>query len=755
MHPFLLRRRHIAVLFLFLFLLLPFSLLSGEPAVKKQSAAASHGIPLTDDEALFIENHPVIRVVCEPNWPPFEYYNTMLGVPQFSGLNMSILKAVGDKIGLEIEFIPTDNYQSSIDMIKSNKADLITGYTAKIDAPLSLMYTNGLYDIPFVLISKNGIRPPMGSTIAVPKITGDEFETLQRLFPADSYHLAIYDNPQQALESLSKGRNKYAVVNEFEFKDYTSLKESTVFPLNLHFVERFALSSYLGTSALSLFNKAYDAISEEEFDSIVYTSQLERRYMLREKANNQSNRTAFIITVFCISLLFLIITWIIIRISIHTMPHSSGIDPVTGIATFDTFKRAVYEKLKDAKPDEYYLLSIDINNFSYINDSFDYELGNALLRELAGHFVAECQKANSLITRFYADNFIIFSKNPQFLSIIEDFVYQLTNVDDHVRKFLPDQYQLVFSSGVYYIKNCSENITTMIDKANMARKLGKENFLTRRVIEYTKEMEDANELKKSITLSMNKAFEQNEFEVYYQPKFRFSNSEIIGAEALIRWNNPEKGFLQPGKFIPLFEQNGFIQKIDLFVFEKVCSFIDQWNKSGINGQCPHPLVISFNLSRFHLFNPNLMNELGIIASKYHIAPCKIEVELTETIMFDNPKRLVRIMNELKKTGYSISVDDFGSGYSSLNLLKDIPADILKLDKEFLSSATDNERESIIISSVIDMAKKLNLSTIAEGVETETQSDLLKQMGCDYVQGFLYSKPLPENDFKSLLSQFFN
>jgi EAL domain-containing protein (putative c-di-GMP-specific phosphodiesterase class I) len=248
---------------------------------------------------------------------------------------------------------------------------------------------------------------------------------------------------------------------------------------------------------------------------------------------------------------------------------------------------------------------------------------------------------------------------------------------------------------------------------------------------------------------MDKAIENMEFEVFFQPKFKFEDESVIGAEALIRWNNPRKGFLQPAKFVPLFEDNGFIEKIDKYVLKKVCMFLDDWNKSP-ESKNHAPLTISFNLSRCHLYNTNLIKELKDIASQYEIGDNKIEVELTESVMFDNQQRLIKMMGEIKKAGFGVSVDDFGAGYSSLNLLKNMPADVIKLDKEFLSGGPENIKENVIITSVIEMAKKLNITTVAEGVETKTQCDLLKNIGCDIAQGFYYAKPMPQSNFRELL-----
>lgn len=304
--------------------------------------------------------------------------------------------------------------------------------------------------------------------------------------------------------------------------------------------------------------------------------------------------------------------------------------------------------------------------------------------------------------------------------------------------------------AVYEIKNNKEDIESIIDKADTARKAGKVGINPRRICVFSSEMEDSSQNEKDIVFDMERALKENEFIVYYQPKFLFNSEKIIGAEALIRWNHKKRGLLTPSYFIPFFEKNGFIEKIDLLVFENVCQFLDRWNKSQKDKKEKQALTISCNLSRVQLYKPDVAKLYKDIASKYEIAPSTIEIELTESLMMDNKERLLKAMNEIKNAGFSISVDDFGSGFSSLSLLKDIPANVLKLDKEFLNSQNDTKKEHIIINSVINMAKELDMQTVAEGVEDKEQATVLKQMGCDIVQGFYYAKPMPTSDFNDLL-----
>ena len=382
-------------------------------------------------------------------------------------------------------------------------------------------------------------------------------------------------------------------------------------------------------------------------------------------------------------------------------------------------------------------------------------ISNSVLSILGKNFI-KCAPKGALLCRRYADNFVMLT-DETFGPIIEDYVLNMVGIVSKMGNLLPLHYTLDFTTGVYIITNPSDDIEVMIHKANLARQEGRKSMHPGRLCFFDETMLTNSEHEKEIIFDMNRAFEANEFIPYYQPKFDFMTNEIVGAEALVRWKHREKGILQPGYFIPLFEKNGFVTKIDRKIFEDVCRFLDAWNKSGKDGHCPKPLTISCNLSRYQLYNSGFAKEYAAIASKYQIYPSKIEIELTESLMMDNKKRLLRAMNEIKSAGFDISIDDFGAGFSSLSLLKDIPASVLKLDKEFFANtAGENAEENpikdnIIVNCVIDMAKKLSMKTVAEGVEEEHQAKSLKEMGCDIAQGYYYAKPMNEEDFLKLLA----
>ncbi len=282
-----------------------------------------------------------------------------------------------------------------------------------------------------------------------------------------------------------------------------------------------------------------------------------------------------------------------------------------------------------------------------------------------------------------------------------------------------------------------------MDRANTARKTIKGGHKNSFAF-YDKEMHKKILKEKEIENSMVDALNNGEFIVYFQPKYSLSDYQIIGAEALVRWDNPQKGLIPPIEFIPVFERNGFIVNIDFYVFEEVCKKIREWMDEG-----QKVVPISVNLSRMHFVNSNFIEKFKLIVDKYKIPTRLIELELTETAVLDNIEGLLDTMNNLKEKGFVISMDDFGTGYSSLNLLKELPVDILKLDRAFFTEKDESNNEKIVISNVIKMAKELKMKVISEGVETISQVEFLKQIGCDMVQGYLFSKPMPVKEFEKI------
>ena len=260
-------------------------------------------------------------------------------------------------------------------------------------------------------------------------------------------------------------------------------------------------------------------------------------------------------------------------------------------------------------------------------------------------------------------------------------------------------------------------------------------------LKYSRKIED----------DMHDALANGEFHLYLQPKVNMITSKVYGAEALSRWIHPVGGLVRPDMYIPLFEQNGFIVQLDMYMFEELCRLKEKWHRDGVEFAA---IPISINMSRLHLFRENYVEELLAITDKYGIHPSELDIEITESVYLNDVTKLNEIVAKLQSKGFLVSIDDFGSGYSALNMLKDIPADIIKVDKEFLQLSTNSERGKKVIKNIIILCKELKYKVLVEGVETAEQVEFLTSFGCEIAQGFYYSKPIPVEEFEEYTRKHF-
>lgn len=419
-------------------------------------------------------------------------------------------------------------------------------------------------------------------------------------------------------------------------------------------------------------------------------------------------------------------------------------DTLTGCPNGIKFSRDCQQTLKENQGHPYAMIIFDINKFKAINDLFGHQVGNEILTAIA-HILKKHVRDDELFSRMATDNFSILMKYEGY----RDFTLRIESLIHEINGY-SNRFVVSISLGIYLIGDDDQEleVNTLSDRANMAKCSIKNNSQVSYAF-YDEAMRQVMIVENGIENRMEAALKNDEFEVYLQPKYLFADEKIIGAEALVRWNDPVNGMLPPNDFIPLFERNGFVKKIDTYMFEEVCKLLDKW-KTEMNQLTD--MSISVNFSRLHLDNLLLPEELIEITSRYKIDPKMIEIELTEGTIFDNDVQMVDIMNHLKTFGFNISIDDFGRAYSSLNTLKNLPADILKLDKAFFTESADNLRGKKIITSMLNMAKDLDLITVAEGVETKEQVDFLKGLGCDIAQGFYYAKPMNVIDFEDFVNK---
>ena len=386
------------------------------------------------------------------------------------------------------------------------------------------------------------------------------------------------------------------------------------------------------------------------------------------------------------------------------------------------------------------LLRMDIGKFRLVNAFFGRDEGNKLLKYLA-EYLRGLDYENKPITfgHMSADVFCVCFAYEK-IDEITDFM-QATN------RFMaeyPLEFDLSLVYGIYLIEDHSYNVSEMYEFANQAAKSCKEEYNIQNYAFYDTKMSDDIIKEQRIVNNMRSALAGDEFVLYLQPKYELQSNMLAGAEVLVRWIDPKRGMISPGDFIPIFERNGFIMKLDLYIWEKSCQLIRKWLDEGRK-----PLPISVNISRVSLYNPRLVEVLCGLVEKYNIPPELFQLELTESAYTTNQNSIRNMMTTLQEKGFVVMMDDFGSGYSSLNILKDIKVDVLKIDMRFLSDTEEEARSENILAAVVRMAKWLNLPVIAEGVERKEQVLFLKSIGCEYVQGYYFARPMPLADFEEL------
>lgn len=411
-------------------------------------------------------------------------------------------------------------------------------------------------------------------------------------------------------------------------------------------------------------------------------------------------------------------------------------DEVTGGKNLNYFREFVADTLEKYQGVPFVIHRFDVSNFRYINEAYGHIRADKLLQTIIEEADALFY-SRELCIRMNADQFAMLTRNTQDM---EDRFFVFSDKVNARALDIGIRYPIKFKRGVYQIRSREEDFSLMLDKANMARKMlvGEEKDS---VSYYSDRLADDMKKTDKIESEMETALFNREFKMYVQPKWDIKEDRLYGGEALVRWMKDDGNMIYPSDFVPVFEKNGFIEQLDIFMLESACKLIREQLDSG---QPIYP--ISVNQSRMLLNDPDYINRITEMLDKYQVPKGYIELEITESMLFSERDKMISILNELKEMELQLSMDDFGSGYSSLNLLKDFPFDVLKIDKEFFSEATTSESSVWILRMIIEMAEGLGIRVICEGVETKEQIEMLRKIGCRYVQGYYYSKPIPVERF---------
>ena len=412
-------------------------------------------------------------------------------------------------------------------------------------------------------------------------------------------------------------------------------------------------------------------------------------------------------------------------------------DPLTGAYNTQTFFEKIDKLIKNRPNEQYCILRFDVAGFKAINESFGLEEGNRLLRGIARLIRQRLTTEKEIFARLTADVFAVCLTGGSERSL--QFVQALSLRLEHYS----DTFRVKLFFGICPVENPRTPAHILCDWAYLAQKTVKGSDITNFAF-YDDALRKRLHDESYITDQMYEALEKHQFRLFLQPKVQISSGRIVGAEALVRWQHPTDGLILPGRFIPLFERNGFIMRLDAYIWEQTCKTLRIWLDKKYD-----PTPISVNMSRLHFNDDDLPAKLVSLMNKYNLPRHMLELELTESAFFANEPRLVRLMNELRAAGFVFSMDDFGTGYSSLSTLRDLPFSVVKLDRAFISDGTTNHRGQIVARNTIALAHDLDMTIVAEGVETKEHARFLLNSGCNCAQGFYYSRPVDTAEFEVL------
>ncbi|WP_303758088.1 bifunctional diguanylate cyclase/phosphodiesterase [Selenomonas ruminantium] len=413
-------------------------------------------------------------------------------------------------------------------------------------------------------------------------------------------------------------------------------------------------------------------------------------------------------------------------------------DALTGIYNREAFYRKSAELMQEHHQTSYSIVYLDISCFKVINDLFRIETGNLILKTAAFYFNMVVGE-DGLCARIEADHFVLcFPTDKLDMSKI------IAGLDSTIQS-LGISHNVLFYAGIYPVDNAFLPIDQMCDRAHMALNRIKGRYMTRFAY-YDKAMRDQMIEEQMIVRNMDYALQEGQFYINLQPIYETESNSIFGAEALVRWNY-NKGQISPGKFIPIFEKNGFIVRLDRFVWDEACKVLRAQIDAGLK-----PVPISVNLSRLNFYSQDLLEYLQGLMKKYDLPTNLLKLEITESAYMDNPHQLIAMVRAFKGHGFSVLMDDFGSGYSSLSMLKDLPVDVLKIDMAFVQEVDKSSRAGAILESIVELGKHLRMEVVVEGVETKEQVDFLERIGCRVIQGYYFSKPIDVGSFMGLVKR---
>lgn len=680
---------------------------------------------VTSDEYDLLLEKPLYTVGVRNLKTSLGYY----GYDQLSGTAYDTMNFIADKTGINVNFVEID---TNTPQEKLDQLDLYFTSSGNIQG-VDDNYSNSYHNDTLLLIKNNDYKGT--DNVGVLKVNKISDELAENY--ADTNNVIQYSNIGVMTNDFADGKlSKILIGNSLYQITHTNIKNTDITTTKLDYIitSKILFNPNISQEQIDIFNKVLSYIEPVDVERFVLnnTSIITDIYKIK-------NFKRYIYTVLIFVLLIVLIL-IFNKINKEiALRKATNFDDLTGLYSQKKFLAETRKLLNDNVDKNYIMHSFDIDNFRYINELYKFETGDKILTEI-GHFIKDYTELKFPSSRLSSDIFILVLENDENKQL-QDMPDEYASLRKNINNFIDESYNIDFSVGSYEITDISLDVEKMIDYCNLARSYSKQSLGTS-VNLFSNVMQEREAIKNDIAFRMNKAIEDKEFVLYYQPKFEIATQKIVGAEALVRWFADGK-MMPPNDFIPLFEKNGFIEKLDYYVLDTACDFIS----SNKNINIP---LISINISSITIMKKDVVQNIIDTLDKYSLSPKQVELEITESAFVDHFDVANSRINHLRSKGFTISMDDFGTGVSSLGRLKNMEIDVLKIDREFIIETLQNDKSDVILQNIIKMANQLNLETIAEGIETIEQLGFLKDNGCDLGQGYYFARPLPADDFLKLL-----
>ena len=706
--------------------------------------ADSEILNLTKDEMDYLSEKKVLRVIAAPDRDPVSYYQN----GSYHGIIADFLGKTASDLHVEIQPVMVTSFEEALDKIRSDEADVIgdflfdEGFAEKNKLQLSPAFLEN--QVVAVYRKGHAVSEKHHVKIAEPNSFLPLSSSLNALF-SDS-EVTYFQSDTACLDGLISGGQDISFMNIWAAqKNLGKMKyRDLMIDPNQGFTFQFsyAVSRNADPRLIQILRKAVNSISSFQRLAIINQNVLivPQKIRLIDFINTQPAYAFFIFLVFPILFLYLLAY----RIDSHQKDKKqifnlAFVDDMTQLKNLHWMEKNAGRIIEENRAKRFAFISFDVDRFDIINEYYGRKTGDQIIQYMADTLMS-IEVPGIICTRVKADHFLCLVPYHSREILEKKIAYIKSKKNSYSENDIV--IKLGIHVGVYMLSDTDQDIMACMDNAETARREARN--VSSGIVFFDDYLKDKLRIYKNIEEKQETALENYEFEVYYQPKYNMEENSIIGAEALIRWNDPIHGFRLPSDFIPIFEKNGFIIQLDFFVLEEVCKFIHSRIEAG-----EKVVPISVNQSRVHLSEKHYVKRLGEIIRKYSIPDGLIELELTETAISEI-EDVENILNQAKALNYRISIDDFGTGYSSLTVLNRVPLDTIKIDRNFLTESNNSKKTREIIRLVVEMAHTLGIQVVCEGVEKQDQADFLMSIGCRFGQGFLFSKPIPINDFMQIL-----